>query len=377
MGVDKSFFGMALQPLLPLRRTRIPSWQDDIVDSPRIADLAVAEGSLACRTASDLDQLSATLTVCTRSDFWPVALLSLVLGVLSVAPYGLLLGADPGCPLFISFMLHVLVVVSNLGQAGKLIRNRKIPAKYHAAIVLLGFTFNALKCDAFTRLPTSVCMLLLNLRMLVAAVVQFVLFGERCSSSQLAGVAVVTGGVAWAGRSVQGKEHPGNDGLRELLFGTAEVLGAMLALSLLSVVVKQAFSRYGESVDEQMFVQHLFSLPLFFIGGQWSKIGPRLIDWFREGDMWLLFLLTTNVLLTVRGRAATVRMAGRAPNLLLVQLVQTVEKSLQLFTTALLRAPPFPPAGFWGGSSVLALGTLHFLRATQQRSEREKAAAKC
>jgi len=75
------------------------------------------------------------------------------------------------------------------------------------------------------------------------------------------------------------------------------------------------------------------------------------------------------VCLNVAARAAAVRMAGRSPNLLMTQLVQTLESFLQLMVAALISVPPWPPVGFWAGAAVLALGTLQYLRASDAPHE--------
>jgi len=286
--------------------------------------------------------------------------------VLSVVPYNMILKRDPGSPLFISFVLHVVVVGASLPRAGELLRGRRIPLAYHAVMVLLGCLFTTLKSDAYVRLPAPVCLLLSNLRMLVGVVVQAALFGKRHSASQLCGVAVVTFGIAWASNATQpagSQPHPGGPGSSDFAVGVVEVLLSTLSLSLLSSLVKVAFARFGESVEEQIFVQHLCSLPLVF-PSQWDKVGPRLWDWAAGQDAWLILNLAASVLLTFGARSAAAQMAGRAPSLLTAQLVQTLECFLQLLVVALLRAPPLPPAGFWLGTAALVAGSLQYLRAS-------------
>merc|ERR1712232_438904 len=97
-------------------------------------------------------------------------------------------------------------------------------------------------------------------------------------------------------------------------------VGALVAFTPHSILVKRAFDLHGESVDEQIFTQHFCSLPLFLVFGQWSQIGPRMADWARGGNWWRLLLLLANIALTFGDRAASVQMAGRAPTVLLVQL---------------------------------------------------------
>lgn len=75
-------------------------------------------------------------------------------------------------------------------------------------------------------------------------------------------------------------------------------------------------------------------------------------------------MLLANLILTFLGVRARLDFVGRAPNALLVQLVETLTKFTQLFATAMVNAPPLPPAGFWGGSGLLVVGTLQFLTAS-------------
>ncbi|CAE8649673.1 unnamed protein product, partial [Polarella glacialis] len=101
------------------------------------------------------------------SSFWIAAAMSLALGVASVVPYAMVLKEDPGSALFISFILHLVTVGKSLPKARELFRNRSLPLAYHVAIILCGCGFVAFKSDANSRLPTALCLLLLNLRMLV------------------------------------------------------------------------------------------------------------------------------------------------------------------------------------------------------------------
>merc|ERR1712203_463918 len=68
--------------------------------------------------------------------------------------------------------------------------------------------------------------------------------------------------------------------------------------------------------------------------------------------------------------------AGRAPNLLIYQLVDTIKKFSNVLMTAMLRSPPYPPMGFWGGSTVLVVGTVQFLSASEAPKEDGKKDAK-
>lgn len=302
--------------------------------------------------------------------FWPVALTCVSIGAAVVVPYISFLQRDPGGVLFFSFIVHVTVVAMHLPAAGDLIRKRRIPMTYHAAMALFWCLFTTLKSDAFVRLPTSLCVLLSNMRMMVGMLVQVSLFGKRFSRSQVLGAAIATAGIATAGGSMTSSaEGDGSSVSASFLIGLMEMLGSSLCLSLYSSTIKVAFTTYGESLEEQVFVTHLCALLVVF-PSQWEKVGPRLMD-LAEGhlDWGLMTALVVGVLFNVIHRRAGARLAGRAPNLLMAQLVQTMDGFVQLLLTSLLRAPPFPPSGFWGGSLVLVLGTLQYLRASGAPSQ--------
>lgn len=303
--------------------------------------------------------------------YFSVAVFAIVAGSGAVVPYALLLNLDPGSPLCYNFILHVVVLVSALPRLNIFLYRRKIPLTYHAAIAALWCLFTVLKSDAYTRLPTSVCMLLSNSRMIVGVLLQSSFFGKRYSSSQLLGAGIVTLGIAWAGNAMQQASaaqtkrvqgsSPGFES--DFLIGVAEVLGSTTALALQNSLLKITFSKFGEHIDEQVFFTHLCAILVVF-PSCWHLVGPRLSEWTSAKDARLLTCVAFGVLLSFGCRNTASLLAGRVPNLLVLQLIQTVDGFLQLLVAALLRVPPWPPSGFWGGALVLLLGTLQYLRAS-------------
>merc|ERR1719446_1890478 len=89
----------------------------------------------------------------------------------------------------------------------------------------------------------------------------------------------------------------------EALIGIAQLFGCLVALTCLSMLVKVAFHKFGEAVEEQIVMQHLGALPLFFLGGQWAQIRPRLVSWTTGSDMYLVLLLVVNMSITFAGQA--------------------------------------------------------------------------
>lgn len=309
------------------------------------------------------------------------AIFAIILNVSSVLPYVKILAADPGSPIFISFVTHLFVVAMNLHKAPKLFTTRKLPMRYHAAFVAIAYVFNMLKSDSFARLPTAVAMVMMNLQMLVGMLIQGLIFKQRFSKGQISGCGIVTIGVIMAGISARKPAAASSsaavdaEASSQFLIGTVELLGGLAAVVFLSILTKSAFSKYGECVDEQIFFQHLLGIPMFFIGGTWAKIGPRVTSWLGGGDWFLFGMLLSNLAFTLAGSKARVTFIGRAPNGLLVQLVETLTKFISLFATALINAPPLPPLGFWAGSGTLVLGTLQFLTASDTPERKEENSA--
>lgn len=348
---------------------------EDLKHSESAIPRQMALCTVETNAAKSLEQLSFGLPL----PFLSAAAATVLLGVVSVIPYNIVLQKDPGSPLFVSFIDHLLIIAKNLPNSRGFVRQRKLPLAFHAGIVVFASAFTVLKSDAYVRLPASVCILLSNLRMLLGVVIQFIIFGQKHSQAQLLGVVLATSGIAWAGSSMQrattafgGLTGDSND----LLIGVLEILGSSTALALLSSTVKIAVSRYGEIAEEQMFVQHLCALPLIF-PSQWEKVGPRFGEWYHRGDSWLVLNLILSVVTTFAARRAAATMAGRSPSLLMTQLVQTIECFLQLLLVALMQAPPWPPIGFWCGSVLLLAGSIHYVHTSYSADRQSEHAKSC
>lgn len=314
----------------------------------------------------------ATRTANPSHAFLLSAIASIVLGLMSMVPYCNILQVDPSSPLALSFVMHIAVVGIYLPRVRELFRSRKIPIRYHAAMVVLACSFTTLKADAFVRLPTAVCLLLVNLRMLVGVAVQVTLFGKRYSVSQLVSVAVVTAGIALAGYTGAAQQktvvHHTARQTSDFWIGVVEILVSCISLVLLVSIFKLAFARFGECTEEQFFVQHLCCLLLVF-PSQWGKIGPHIAAWAHGADMYLVFNVVAGTSLNIAKRAVDSHMVGRAPTLIMAQLLTTLGSVLELLLAALMRVPPWPAVGFWAGMCLFALGTVQYFRASAEPHE--------
>uniref|UniRef100_A0A7S2A2C0 Sugar phosphate transporter domain-containing protein n=1 Tax=Ditylum brightwellii TaxID=49249 RepID=A0A7S2A2C0_9STRA len=305
----------------------------------------------------------------------------LVMGVGASLPYNAIHSSDPGCSLFIAFVTHIFLVACNLHKVvpsmlksgGK----TTLPFSYHAALVFLSFTFNVLRADASSRLPPAVVMMIMNGRMLIGMVYDFLFWGVRYSFDQVLSAAVITLGIVWSGISTSiassrsNSEDKEND-ILSMAIGAAELVLGLVLITILTTTIKIGFQRYGECPEEQILFQHLLALPMFYlIESQWQQIGPRLDDWMEARDWIKGALLLSILVFTMVHMHSMALFTARAPNLLLYQIVDTVKKFTIVVVTALYRAPPLPPAGFWGGSILLVVGTLRFLSVSQPPKEED------
>lgn len=304
--------------------------------------------------------------------FWPVAVASIAVSLGCMVPYNAFLVADPGGPLFFNFAVHVVIIIMYLPKAPTFLQKPQLPLYFHAMIVAFWCLFISLKSDAFARLSPAVVVLISNMRMVIGMLVQFLFTRQWYSSAQVLGVIIVTIGIATAGNAMQqagvAQSRPESTGRLNFSIGVLEVLLSSLSYALYTSVLKVAFTRFGDCTDEQVFVTHVCALLVAF-PTQWDKVGPRLVGYISKPDPGLLCVFLAGVLLNVASRWFCTLLAGRAPNLLMTQLVHTMDGFLQLLVAALLRSPPWPPLGFWGGSSVLIMGTLQYLRASGDPSE--------
>eukprot|EP00929_Paragymnodinium_shiwhaense_P001367 TRINITY_DN101597_c0_g1_i1.p1 TRINITY_DN101597_c0_g1~~TRINITY_DN101597_c0_g1_i1.p1 ORF type:complete len:478 (+),score=98.94 TRINITY_DN101597_c0_g1_i1:47-1480(+) len=295
--------------------------------------------------------------------FW-LAVLTVLFNVGQYIPYNMIVAKDPGSPLFLSFTAYISMVLVNLRHLPQVIRERKLPMKYHFLFVFLGLAFGVLNSNARSLLPGSMCELLRNLQMFLALTLDYVVFNTRQSSKKIFGCFVVVAGVALAGQSTPRAAFGGELDAFSMYSGIAQMIGSLLALTVLVKSVKIAFQKHGEAPGEQILMQHLLALPFFLTPSTWEVVRPRLTTWADGSNNMLLGLLVANVSFTVLHQFSNIKFAGRMPNLMVYNFVDVLKKFLTLFSTALIFAPPLPTAGFWLGAFILLLGSCIFVFAS-------------
>lgn len=309
-----------------------------------------------------------------KSWMW-IAFLSVIFSIAALIPYNMLLAADPGSPPFLGFCTFLAYIFLNSPSLPSAILRPSLPFRYHVAFAGLGLMFGIFHASAWMLLPGSLCVLLMNVQMLLAMLLERIFWKTTYSAQQILGAVAVAVGVAMAGCATGAEStEPGAadstpQDVMQYASGITQMVLALLCLAVGGMLLKVAFERYGEHVQEQIVMQHLLGLPAFFLlGSQWEQIAPRLTTWTSGEKTHLLGLLVLNLLFTVLHQWANVQFTARTPSLAVFNFVDALKKFLGLFLTAMINAPPFPAMGFWCGTLVLILGSLLFASASTPKS---------
>jgi endonuclease/exonuclease/phosphatase (EEP) superfamily protein YafD len=126
-----------------------------------------------------------------------------------------------------------------------------------------------------------------------------------------------------------------------------------------------AVKKFEADALEQMFRQHLFSLPLFIL--QWNSIGPRFRAWSNSITIFSVFgwpvpllyvlLLCTTVFAQLNRYMSTNLAIESGP--LESQIVCAATKTATLLVSLLyFNAPPYPSLRIWGGVVLQLAGSL-------------------
>eukprot|EP00929_Paragymnodinium_shiwhaense_P104827 TRINITY_DN6956_c0_g1_i1.p1 TRINITY_DN6956_c0_g1~~TRINITY_DN6956_c0_g1_i1.p1 ORF type:complete len:377 (-),score=44.72 TRINITY_DN6956_c0_g1_i1:49-1179(-) len=293
-----------------------------------------------------------------------IACLSVFFSIAALIPYNMLLAADPGSPPFLSFCTYLGYISVNCRSLPRALTTPSWPMRYHAAFAGLALLFGITHANAWMLLPASLCVLLMNVQMLLGMLLERIFWKTHYSAQQIAGALAVAVGVAMAGLATSGEATSSRDGGFHFAGGVSQMMVALTCLAVGGMLLKTAFDRFGEAVEEQILMQHLLGLPGFFVmGSSWQVIAPRLSSWTVGENTHLLGLLLLNLSFTVAHQWANVQFTARTPSLTLFNFIDALKKFLGLFVTAMLNAPPFPAASFWLGTVVLVAGSLLFASA--------------
>ena len=299
-------------------------------------------------------------------------------GCLSSVPFEMIMRKDRGSGMFAAFFLHIYTVsigFSRASREGYLIQS-KMPITWHIMLVSLSFLFIVFKTAAIENMPMPLFIVGSNMQLVAGVVIGYVVDGHSYSLGQIFSVLFVTLGCIIV--TLNGDGFSSSLGLTNTLFGLFCITTAVSILSFLVSASNIAVKKYGADTLEQMFRQHLFSLPLFLLS--WDSIGPRFHTWSESSSIFTIFgspvpilyvlLLCTAVFAQIN-RYLSTNLAIEA-GALESQIVCAATKTIVLLVSLLyFNAPPYPSLRIWGGVVLQLLGSLMYARITTMLQEKE------
>jgi drug/metabolite transporter (DMT)-like permease len=205
-------------------------------------------------------------------------IITMLSGSVSSIFYMLLLKEDPGTSLLAAFVLHLCVIIASLPTASQHIFSPKIPYYRHGMIVCLSFGFVFLKSYAVQMLPMPIIFVMSNLQLVIGLFVGKFLFDKKFSIGQyLAVVLICAGCTLQTLPSLETSESEISSDAYDpatILMGILFMAASLLSMSIMIPFGSKLVQQYDASVQEQMFLQHFLSMPLFAM--QHEKIGASI-----------------------------------------------------------------------------------------------------
>lgn len=300
--------------------------------------------------------------------------------------YMMLLKEDPGTSLLAAFVLHLCVIISTLSSAGQYIFYPKIPYRRHAMVVCLSFGFVFLKSYAVQMLPMPIIFVMSNLQLVIGLFVGKYLFEKRFSIGQHLAVVLITAGcILQTLPSLNTTDQSETFSPTTILIGMALMTASMLSMSVMIPFGSISVQRYDANVQEQMFLQHFLSMPLFAL--QYEKIGAA-IHRVCNGDTFVEisgFLFPMAVLLLIATSAIGQVNRNLSMELSLdigamsSQLVNTLHKTISLLISlfffnpsslsmTMLEIAHSTSYAVWGGLVLQTAGAVWYVQSSYSES---------
>lgn len=302
-------------------------------------------------------------------------------GCLSSVPFEMMIRLDIGSGMFSAFFLHIYTVLIGLPRAyndGYLISS-KLPYSWHVMLVGLSFLFIVFKTAAIENMPMPLFIVGSNLQLAAGVVIGYFIDGQRYSIGQLFAVLCVTCGCIIV--TLNGDSFLSGLGFIHTLFGLFCITTAVSILSFLVSASNIAVKKFDAGTLEQMFRQHLFSLPLFAL--EWASIGPRFHKWFESQSLFSVYGFTVPILYVLLLCSTVFAQLNRymSTNLAIEvgplesQIVCAATKTIVLLVSLLyFNAPPYPSIRVWCGVIIQLCGSLLYAKLTTPSGEQSKEA---
>ena len=312
---------------------------------------------------------------------WDVAVIIffvVITGCISSILFEFLVQVHSSAALLAALVLHLWIILTSLPNAWEYITHARIPHYWHVAIVGLSFTFILFKAYALDKLSMPVFIACSNLQLAIGLGVGTMFFGKTFSRGQYIGVLVVTAGCVLTAMpradtapppDTQDTPNEISSTLMNLITGISYLFISLLAVSLMIPLGSVLVQKYEAHIQEQIFLQHLFSLPLF--AARYHDLQPAILKVLSPSpyDITLgivtipasLGLLVGTAVFANINRYYTLELSV-ATNAMVSQLVNTGQKTLVLVLTMVyLYAPPYPAWYVWCGVALQTVGSLYYM----------------
>lgn len=300
-------------------------------------------------------------------------------GTISSIFFELLLSVDSSASLLAALFLHIWIIMTSMNNAKEYLLSPKIPLYWHLIIVTLSFGFILFKSYALEKLSMPVFIACSNLQLAVGLFVGTVIFGKTFSRGQYIGVTAVTIGCVLAAIPRDNSSDMKNeDDLLlppsspvDLIRGICYIMLSLMSISIMIPLGSTLVQKYEANIQEQIFLQHLLSMPLFIL--RYKDLEPTLMRVITPSTSdfvfgfgivipcSIVFLCGTTIFANVN-RHYTLELS-LVTNPMISQLVNTAQKTIVLvFSMVYFHAPPYPQWFIWLGVVIQTMGSLYYMR---------------
>lgn len=297
-------------------------------------------------------------------------ILVVMTGSISSVIFEKLLRVDGDSALLSALVLHVWTVAITLPHSCQYLASPKIPYCWHFLIVLLSFAFLFLKSLAIKKLPMPLLIVCSNLQLVFGLVVGRGIFKKTFSFGQYIGVVTISVGCILIALSSQMAEAPENSP-SGIFSGILCIMASIMSVAIMIPTGSMLVQRYNADVQEQIFMQHFLSLPLFLL--QWDRLSPCLWRVVYATEVYtvgtfsipvvVILLFSTTVFAQINRHMAMDICLSISP--LASQLVNAVNKTIVLLVSMLyFNAPPYPSALVWLGVVIQTLGSIAYVKSS-------------
>jgi drug/metabolite transporter (DMT)-like permease len=246
----------------------------------------------------------------------------------------------------------------------------KIPYYWHFFIVFLSFSFLFLKSFAIKRLPMPLLIVCSNLQLVFGLLVGKGLFKKSFSFGQYIGVVTITLGCILITLSSQSSTSS-DKSPSDIFYGICFIMASITAVAVMIPTGSMLVQKYNADVQEQIFLQHFLSLPLFAL--QWDRLSPCLWRVLHATEVYSIGGLSLPVVVVLLFSTTVFAQINRYLSMdisltlspLASQLINAVNKTFVLLVSMLhFNAPPYPTTLVWLGVVIQTIGSVAYVQSS-------------